>query len=151
MLNQLREKLFAWTLKRQAPRAIHLPKWDKVRTVALLYPTPNVENIVRLIQEADKEVVFFTMPPKQDICQLTLAPKSQVMEQISAREFDLLIDLTQEPNLSMQYMAMHIKAGFKTGRNMRSGIYDLSIDTPSQETPNFLYAQIIKYLQMFNA
>ena len=128
-----------------------MPKWDKVRTVALLYPSHQVQDIIRLIQEADKEVVLFTMPEKQDICQLTLAPKSQVVQHISAREFDLLIDLTQEPNLSMQYMAMHIKADFKTGRNTRIGIYDLSIDTPSQETPNFLYSQIIKYLQMFNA
>ena len=149
MINQLREKIFAWQLKRQAPRTIQLPHWKKVRTVALLYPDNNAQDIVQLIEKADKEVVLFTLPKKEQICSLTLAPKTEVINQLRARHFDLLIDLTQTPNLSIQYMAMYIKADFKTGKLARTSIYDLSIDTHSQESPVYLYSQIIKYLQMF--
>lgn len=149
MINKLREKIFVWQLKRQTPRDILLPNWDKVRTVALLYPDNNVQDIVQRIEQADKEVVLFTLPEKAQINPITLAPKAEILSQLQARQFELLIDLTQIPELSMQYMAMHIKADFKTGRLSRTGIHDISIDTPSQETPHFLYEQIIKYLQMF--
>ena len=150
MLNQLHEKVFTYKLKRQAQRHIRMPKWDKVRTIALLYPTNNIPNIIEQLQQANKEVVLFTLPQKEETCALTLAPKAQIIEQITSRQFDLLIDLTQEPSLTMQYMAMYIKADFKTGRFARTDIYDLSIDTPSQEAPNFLFSQIIKYIQMIN-
>ena len=68
---------------------------------------------------------------------------------LTAREFDVMIDLSQYPDLTMQYMAMHINAKFKTGRYMRDGILDMTIDTPAQETPDYLFEQVIRYLKMF--
>ena len=97
-----------------------------------------------------KEVVVFTLPNQKQISWLTERPKSEIRELVMARHFDVLIDLTQHPSLTMQYMAMYVRADFKVGRHTREGIYDMTIDTPAQETPDYLFEQIIKYINMFS-
>ena len=147
-MNKLREKIFDWFLKRQAARTVHIPNWKQVRSVAVLYPNNNIQHIVQQIEQADKDVVVFTMPEKQDICWLTERPKKEILERISARPFDILIDLSQEPSRTLQYMGMAIRADFKVGRFMREGIHDLTIDTPSQAAPDYLFEQILRYIEM---
>ena len=46
-------------------------------------------------------------------------------------------------------MALDIRADFKVGRFLREGIHDLTIDTAPQEAPDYLFEQIIKYIEMF--
>ena len=147
-MNRLREKIFEWFLKRQAARTVHIPNWKQVRSVAVLYPNNNIQHIIKQIEQADKDVVVFTMPEKQDICWLTERPKKEILERISARPFDILIDLSQEPSRTLQYMGMAIRADFKVGRFMREGIHDLTIDTPSQAAPDYLFEQILRYIEM---
>jgi hypothetical protein len=147
-MNKLREKIFEWFLKRQATRTVHIPNWKQVRSVAVLYPNNNIQHIIKQIEQADKDVVVFTMPEKQDICWLTERPKKDLLERISARPFDILIDLSQEPSRTLQYMGMAIRADFKVGRFMREGIHDLTIDTPSQAAPDYLFEQILRYIEM---
>ena len=105
-MNELREKIFAWILKRQVAREVIMPQWNDVRRVAVLYSNNNIQHIIKQIEKSDKEVVLFTLPDKKEINWLTMRPKSEVRELIMARHFDLLIDLTQQPSLTMQYMAM---------------------------------------------
>ena len=147
-MNNLREKIFEWFLKRQATRTVHIPNWKQVRSVAVLYPNNNIQHIIKQIEQADKDVVVFTMPEKQDICWLTERPKKEILERISARPFDILIDLSQEPSRTLQYMGMAIRADFKVGRFMREGIHDLTIDTPPQAAPDYLFEQILRYIEM---
>jgi hypothetical protein len=147
-MNKLREKIFEWFLKRQAARTVHIPNWKQVRSVAVLYPNNNIQHIIKQIEQADKDVVVFTMPEKQDICWLTERPKKEILERISARPFDILIDLSQEPSRTLQYMGMAIRADFKVGRFMREGIHDLTIDTPPQAAPDYLFEQILRYIEM---
>ena len=148
-MNELREKIFAWILKRQPARKVVMPQWNEIRRVAVLYPNNNIQHIIKLIEKSDKEVVLFTLPDKKKISCLTKRPNSEVLEQIMARHFDLLIDLTQQPSLTMQYIAMYIRADFKVGRFVREGIHDLTIDTPPQAAPDYLLEQILKYINMF--
>jgi hypothetical protein len=148
-MNELREKIFAWILKRQPARKVVMPQWNEIRRVVVLYPNGNIQHIIKQIENSDKEVVQFTLPDKKDINWLTKRPNSDVREQIMARHFDLLIDLTQQPSLTMQYMAMYIRADFKVGRFIREGIHDLTIDTPPQPAPDYLLEQILKYINMF--
>ena len=145
-MNKLREKIFEWFLKRQAARTVHIPNWKQVRSVAVLYPNNNIQHIIKQIEQADKDVVVFTMPEKQDICWLTERPKKEILERISARPFDILIDLSQEPSRTLQYMGMAIRADFKVGRFMREGIHDLTIDPPPQAAPDYLFEQILRYI-----
>jgi hypothetical protein len=148
-MNELREKIFAWILKRQPARKVVMPQWNEIRRVVVLYPNGNIQHIIKQIENSDKEVVQFTLPDKKDINWLTKRPNSDVREQIMARHFDLLIDLTQQPSLTMQYMAMYIRADFKVGRFIREGIHDLTIDTPPQPAPDYLLEQIVRYINMF--
>ena len=148
-MNKLREKIFAWVLKRQATRRVVMIKWDTVRTVAVLYPNNNIQHIIKQIEKDEKEVVVFTLPDKKQINWFTERPKTELRELLTARQFDLLIDLTQQPSLTMLYMAMDIQADFKVGRFIREGIHDLTIDTAPQEAPDYLFEQIVKYIKVF--
>ena len=148
-MNKLKEKIFAWILKRQAARTVIMPQWDKVRSVVVLYPNNNIQHIIQQLKQMGKEVVIFTMPDKKQINWLTERPKNEIRELVTARHFDVLIDLTQHPSLSMQYLAMDIRADFKVGRYIREGIHDLTIDTAPQEAPDYLFEQIMKYIKVF--
>lgn len=148
-MKALREKIFAWRLKRQAIRNVVMPNWEKVRNIAILYPNNNIPHIIHQIETSDKDVVLFTMPDTKQINWLTDRPKAEVRELLMARKFDVLIDLTQTASLTMQYMALDIRADFKVGRFLREGIHDLTIDTAPQEAPDYLFEQIIKYIEMF--
>ena len=148
-MNKLRETIFAWILKRQATRRVVMIKWDTVRTVAVLYPNNNIQHIIKQIEKDEKEVVVFTLPDKKQIDWITERPKKEIREILTARQFDLLIDLTQHPSLTMQYVAMDIQADFKVGRFIREGIHDLTIDTAPQEAPDYLFEQIVKYIKVF--
>ena len=148
-MNKFREKIFNWYLKRQAVRQVVACPWNDIRSIVILHEGHAVNHLVQQLQREGKQVSEIVIPDKKDICWLTEMPKKQVREAIQAHHFDLLIDLTQQSNITMQYMAMYIKSGFKTGRNIGKNIYDLSIDTPAQESPDFLYEQIVKYIQMF--
>ncbi len=148
-MNILREKLFGFILKRQATRKVSMPRWEDVRSVAVLYPNDSIQLIINEIEQNNKEVVLFTMPNKKEICWLTERPKAEVRELISARKFEVLIDLTQESSRTMQYMAMYIQADFKVSRHRHDGIYDMTINTPSQAAPDYLFEQIMRYIEMF--
>ena len=149
MLETLREKIFAWILKRQTARTVIMPQWNKVRSVVVLYPNENIQHIIQQIKQMGKEVVVFTKPNQKQINWLTERPKTEIRELVMARHFDVLIDLTQHPSLTMQYMAMDIQANFKVGRFIREGIHDLTIDTAPQEAPDYLFEQMMKYIEMF--
>ena len=148
-MNKLREKIFAWILKRQPARTIIMPQWDKVRSVVVLYPNDNIQHIIKKIEQDEKEVVVFTLPDKKQINWFTERPKTELRELLTARQFDLLIDLTQQPSLTKQNMAMDIQADFKVGRFIREGIHDLTIDTAPQEAPDYLFEQLLKYIMVF--
>lgn len=148
-MNILREKLFGFILKRQATRKVSMPRWEDVCSVAVLYPNDSIQLIINEIEQNNKEVVLFTMPNKKEICWLTERPKAEVRELISARKFEVLIDLTQESSRTMQYMAMYIQADFKVSRHRHDGIYDMTINTPSQAAPDYLFEQIMRYIEMF--
>ncbi len=149
MINQLREKIFDWCLRHQAAREVVMYPWQDIRSVLILHEGLEVEHIARQLRSMGKEVQVCAMPDKKEISWLTGMPKKEVRERLQSRHYDMLMDLTQQPNITMQYMAMYMKAGVKTGRDIGKKLYDLSIDTPAQPTPDFLFEQIIKYIQMF--
>lgn len=145
----IREKIFEFVLKHQPKRKVCMPHWDSVKSIAILYPEDSIQHIVNKLDGMGKEVIFFGLPEKKDINWWTARPKKDMLSLLTAREFDVMIDLSQSPELTMQYMAIYINAKFKTGRYMRDGILDMTIDTPAQDTPDYLFEQVIRYLKMF--
>lgn len=148
-MDSLREKIFDWCLKHQAARQVVMYPWKDIRSIVILHEGLPIDAIIQQLKQEGKQVDVLTIPNKENICWLTSMPKKEVREKVQSRHYDLLIDLTQQTSITMQYMAMYVKAGFKTGRNMGKTLYDLSIDTPAQNTPDFLFKQIVKYIQMF--
>lgn len=147
-MKTLREKIFHAIRKHQPKRQIVMYPWDQIRSILILTNGEDVEKITRQLIHEKKNVDVVHVPQKQDVCWLTGRPKSIVLESLQARHYDLLIDLTQQPNITQWYMALYSKAGFKTGRHTIDNIYDLTIETPPQESPTFLFEQIVKYIQM---
>ena len=148
-MDSLREKIFDWCLKHQAARQVVMYPWKDIRSIVILHEGLPIDAIIQQLKQEGKQVDVLTLPNKENICWLTSMPKKEVREKVQSRHYDLLIDLTQQTSITMQYMAMYVKAGFKTGRNIGKNLYDLSIDTPAQNTPDFLFKQIVKYIQMF--
>lgn len=144
----LRDTIFGYLLRRQSKRAVTMRTWESVHTVAVLYDRGDEAMIMKQLSDKNKHIDFFTLPSKHDICWLTQRPKEEVLNQIRDYHYDLLLDLTQESSLTMQYMAMYIRADFKVGRHIRAGIHDMTINTPAQQTPSYLLEQILRYLHM---
>ena len=149
MIDQLREKIFGWHLRHQAARQVVMYPWQDIRSVLILHEGLEVEHIAQQLRSMGKEVQVCAMPDKKEISWLTGMPKKEVRERLQSRHNDMLMDLTQQTNITMQYMALYTRAGIKTGRDIGKKLYDLSIDTPAQPTPDFLFEQIVKYIQMF--
>lgn len=145
----LRNMLFRYHLRRQSQRKVVMRSWETVRTVAVLYDCGDEATIRKQLNTRDKHIDFFGMPAQQDISWLTQRPSNRIVQDIRGYQYDMLIDLTQQPSITMQYMAMAIRSDFKVGRHICDGIHDMTINTPAQETPDYLLEQILRYLQMF--
>lgn len=146
---KIRNAIFSYILRHQKPRKVVMRTWESAHTIAILCDCSNEATITKQLSTQNKHIDFFGVPNKQDICWLTQSPTKQVIEQLRDYHYDLLIDLTQQPSLTMQYMAMYIRSDFKVGRHICNGIHDLTIDTPAQSTPHYLLEQILRYIQMF--
>lgn len=145
----IRQSIFQFLLRRQPKRQVVMRPWDKVRNVAILYDCGTPASIESMLKTNNKRIDFFTIPNKKEINCLTLCPSSSVRYHLCAYHYDLLIDLTQQPSVTMLYMAMYIRSDFKAGRHITAGIHDLTIDTPAQATPDYLLEQILRYVHMF--
>ena len=148
-MEAIRQKIFDWHLRHQAAREVVMYPWQDIRSVLILHEGLEVESIAQQLRSAGKEVQVCAMPDKKEIAWLTGMPKKEVRERLQSRHYDMLMDLTQQTNITMQYLALYTRAGIKTGRDIGKKLYDLSIDTPAQPTADFLFEQIVKYIQMF--
>mgnify|MGYP003302544640 FL=1 len=146
---KLQQTIFDFFHKRQPKREVIMHRWEDVRSVAIISDNSTIDHIVHTITKDARSVDVFLLPNKKDVCTLTGRPKSAIREALTARQYDLLIDLTQQPSITLQYMAMYVRADFKTGRHICDGIHDMTIDTPAQSTPDYLFEQIVRYINMF--
>ena len=148
-MEAIRQKIFDWHLHHQAAREVVMYPWQDIRSVLILHEGLEVEHIAQHLRSMGKEVQVCAMPDKKEISWLTGMPKKEVREHLQSRHYDMLMDLTQQTNITMQYLALYTRAGIKTGRDIGKKLYDLSIDTPAQPTADFLFEQIVKYIQIF--
>ncbi|MBQ0118279.1 MAG: hypothetical protein MJZ88_02020 [Paludibacteraceae bacterium] len=170
----IREKIFGYILRRQPKRQVHFPRWENVRTIVILFESdlieknPTVRRLAERLstEEADKNVTLLGYVDKKDILSPNLpqsrilgrkdftifgVPKANIREELMRHPYDLLIDLTQKDCLPLRYMATYLNADFKTGRHIREGIHDFMLDTPAQESQEFLFGQIIYYLKLIKS
>jgi len=120
------------------------------------------ETIRKKLLADDKDVVLLGYAPKKEIQSPILPqsrimglkdhnlldiPRSELVESLQRRQYDMLIDLTQTPILPLQYMSMYARADFKTGMQRENGLLDFMIQTEPQDSPLFLFDQIIYFLK----
>ncbi len=78
-------------------------------------------------------------------------PKSGDGTQFIQQEFDILIDLSINKNIVLQYLLIHSLAKFKVGwKSGDPNFYDLEIDVTANPRCRFLMEQIIHYLEELN-
>ena len=168
ILDRFRQWLFERELKRQPIRDVRFPKWDKVRTVLLVYDSDvmekngDVREIMRRLMLDDKQVSLLGYVERKDV-QSPILPQSrmlgtkdrnilyrlnkEVVADIAENEYDLVIDLTQTLCLPLHYAAMSARARFKAGRHIVDGLHDFDIEMAAQDDHTPLFNQIVHYLQ----
>ena len=168
----IKERIFEYRLRKQPVHQSVFPKYENVRSVLVLFESDFSEKntVVKSIRDTlltqDKDVVLWGYCDKKEILSLVLpqsrimgrrdlnllgAPKEEVVKDLQKRQYDLLIDLTQKPCLPLRYISMYARTEFRAGLNIPGARNDLLISTPPQETPQFLFDQIEKYLKMIQA
>lgn len=163
----IRQQWFAYQTRRQTPRTVHFPVYDRCKTILLLYESdileknPFIKEIIRRLNHEGKEVTAWGFMPYKpptspilpqsrmlgwrDTC-FTHNLKDTVRQDLQKETYDLLIDLTQNSCLPLHYTAMHAHANFKIGRQIVEGIHDMMINMPAAENPTPLFNQMIHFL-----
>lgn len=168
-MSRIKDWIFTYRAGKEPKREVIFPQFDNVRSVLVLFESdfteknPVIKSIAEQLRQEDKDVVLWGYCDKKDIQspilpQLRIVgrrdfgflgqPKDELIADLQKRQYDLLIDLTQHTNRCLRYLALYARANFKTGMNLQIGIHDLLINTEPQDTPQFLFEQIVKYLKM---
>lgn len=132
-----------------------------------------IRNIIRALQQDNKKVTAWGYINKKEVntailpdfrilhhkqTNFFLKPDSTHLTELENIEFDLLIDLSLNQNLTLQYISLYANALCKVGvRNLEPQIYDFIIDIENlrntadsdEETidETYLFKQIIFYLK----
>lgn len=167
MIN-IKELILKYHLRKQPKRQKRFPHYNEVRNVLILFESDIMERNIEVkairdqLMEQDKDVVLLGYADKKEVSSPILPqsrilgqqdfnligkPRPELVAALQKRHYDLLIDLTQTDKCPMRYIAMYSVADFKCGIYREHSTADLMIQTPPQNSPAFLYEQIIYYLK----
>ena len=172
----LKQKIFNYLYKKQPAREPLFPHLDQPLKLLIIYESDVLErnDAIKSIRQdllrRQMDVSMWGYVEKKEITTLILPqsrilgvndynllgkPKEDVITDLQADHYDLLIDLTTHPMLPLRYLAMYADADFKVGLNLGEGIHDMLLSLPDL-TPEqgeelsieatWLYDQIMKYL-----
>lgn len=169
----MKQYFFRRRLKAMPKRNVRFPEWKNIRSIALLYPSdlmeknPVIHRLQAELQAEEKNIVLIGYVDKKDIISPILpqsriygqrhftllgTPTEAALHDLQIQMFDLLIDLSQQTILPLQYMAMYIRADFKAGMHLTDdGIHDLMIEMDAEDSMEHLAKEIVKYLKMIHS
>ena len=172
----IKEKIYSFIARRQPQREAKWPHWESVKHVLVLYESdlveknPAIRTIRTELQKHHIDAVFWGYVPKKEVQSAVLPqsrivgmkdftffgyPRKELVQDLQQQEYDLVIDLNQSNTLPLRYLCLLADAGFKSGMApicqlpntpMVQSPCDLQIKTQPQETPEFLFQQILHYL-----
>lgn len=172
----IKNKIFEYLSNRQEERQPRFPHLDKPLKILIIYESDVLErnDAMKTIRQdllrRQMDVTMWGFVEKKEITSLILPqsrilglssynffgkPQDDVLRDFQAEHYDLLIDLTTRPLLSLRYLALYAKADFKVGLNLGEGLHDMLISlpdfTPEQGEKaaieaSWLYNEIMKYL-----
>ena len=173
---RLKERIFNYLHGKQEARNPRFPHLDQPLKILLIYESDvlerndDVKTIRMDLLKRQMDVTMWGFLEKKEVQTLILPqsrilgltdynwlgkPKEDVVTDLQAEHYDLLIDLTTRPLLPLRYIAMYADADFKVGLNLGEGIHDMLISlpdfTPEQGDEagieaSWLFDQIMRYL-----
>ena len=173
---KLKQYIFEYLRKKQEPRDPRFPHLDQPLKILLIYESDvlerndSIKSIRQDLLRRQMDVTMWGYVEKKDIQTLILPqsrilglndynwlgkPREDVLTDLQAEHYDILIDLTTHPLLPLRYIAMYANADFKAGLNLGEGIHDMLLSlpdlAPDQEEEvsieaSWLYQQIMSYL-----
>ncbi len=167
---------------KETPRERRFVSYEKARSVLILFESdymeknPNIRKMISQLQQDGKKVSAWGYINKKEVITSILPdfrilhhkqtdrfqrPLISYVNELESQEFDLLIDLSVNAIIPLEYIAMYANASCKTGiRKTDLPIYDFVIDLKNQavvseteesgDTPideNYVFDQIIFYLK----
>lgn len=177
ILRKLRSKIGYALLKRKAKlvdRNVHAVHLYSVKKAAIIFQPIDqpsfelVQNFVKSLRDEGLEVtavgfirekkmpnifllrkgfVFFCYENLNWYCK----PVAPFVESFIKEKFDILIDLSLERNLPVDYLSYLSKSGFKAGKHFEKGHpFDLTIDVSKNNQLSYLIEQLQHYLSLIN-
>ncbi len=180
------EKLISYIFGKRAKRHINhtdceqrFVNYGDAKTILLLFESDFIEknteirNIIKTMNAEGKKVMAWGYLNKKKVNTPTLPdfrilnnqnldsfrkPKPEFLQELGEQKFDLLIDLTINELIPLQYIALHSNVTLKTGiKKNKTPIYDfmIEIDKSKHETDMvqpelnvvYIYNQITFYLK----
>lgn len=172
----LKSYIFDRTLRKQPERSARFPHLDQPLKIILLYESDvlerndSIKTIRQELLRRQMDVTMWGFVEKKEIQTLILPqsrilglndynifgkPREDVLKDLQAEHYDLLIDLTTRPLLPLRYIAMFTIADFKAGLHLGEGIHDMLISLPdftpeqgdeAEIEASWLFNQIMEYL-----
>ncbi|MBO7457741.1 MAG: hypothetical protein J6T80_00625 [Paludibacteraceae bacterium] len=175
-MSKLKERIFNRMMRKLGERKVLFPHLDKPLKVLLIYESDLLErnDAIKTIRQdllrRQMDVTMWGYAPKKEVTTMIL-PQSRILGMadytffgklredivgdLRAEHYDLLIDLTTRPILSLRYIAGLANADFKVGLNLGEGVHDMLLSPPdfSPEQGDaaaiettWLYDQIMRYI-----
>ena len=167
---------------RETSRERHFVNYDKAKTILLLFESDllerneSIHKIISQLQQDGKKVAAWGFIDKKEVSASILPefrilhhkqtdffqkPLPSFINELANLQFDLLIDLSLKPVVTLEYIAMYANALCKVGvRKNGLAISDFMLDVDSQKAPaadapeaentideTYLFSQIIFYLK----
>ena len=172
----LKQKIFDYLLKKQPARETRFPHMDRPLKVLLIYESDLLErnDAVKSIRQdllrrqmdptlwgyvQKKEIQSPILPQSRILGSIDYnllgKPRQDIIDDLQAEHYDLLLDLTTRSSLPLRYIALLSQADFKVGLNLGEGVHDMLISLPdlapeqgeeAQVEATWLYSQIMQYL-----
>ena len=78
-------------------------------------------------------------------------PKIELLEEYQRTPYDLLICMSHEPSLAVQFLYNRLPANFRIGMsNSEEVSFDLVVHRPKEMTPSAYLQELIRYLKRIN-
>ena len=168
------EKILKYRIRHAQPREVSFPDMSRVKNVLVLYESDIVEKNIQLKQlikelkqngltvvswgyvdkkAASTAILLGSRVLAQQDLNIFGAPKKHLMQEISQQQFDLLIDLTLQPVMPLQYVALKANAAFKVARQTyeKPYIHDLLLKIDNCQDAAQLFDQIMYYLNQIHS
>lgn len=167
----IKQSIFRYIAARMPQRQVAYLDFHRANSILLLYESEwqernaDIRAIATQLRDQGKQVVCWGYVKKDKPLSPNLPdsrmlgtkdfsilgkPKAEILQYLEHHPFDVLLDLTTSPVLSLQYVALYAKAQCKIG-SQNTGLYNLVVQTPADATADYLFQQMLHYIQLIKS